>query len=1281
MDDGRPLRPLWHLGGGVGQGKWPRVMREYHETKTALPAWRDLVCGTFPPTREFEITSSAFVDPLFSAEKHTLEDYEKLLVPHCGAIEYVDPYEGNEAYISWWGRADALQAEHTHSEIHPSTLLGLLASMIPFSNHNQSPRNQLSCSQSKQSIGYYATNFENRFDTYGSMLCYGEGPLCRTIVYDAVGGGAMPYGANIIFAINSFNGYNQDDGILFNRSSIERGLFRSLALRSYTTVEEEDPITKAVYRIGNPRNILAWTDLKPGNDYSQLDDNGIIREGVAIHDHTVLVGRYMLNRETGHISDASLTPTVFTNGRVDKVVVLHQANGMRLVRIRILEERVPELGDKFCLTPDHEVLTGNRGWVGIADIELTDTVCCLKPTDNSIYYTNPVNKVQFVCDNEPMYDLDSQQVQLMTTQNHKMWVQRRGRTEYELLEAKDIMGKRVRYMKDGLNTNPEYPTANTLDIKDFEKLPDWVFNLSQSQSRGVLDTILKESQNDIYISDSKVLCDDIQRLCLHAGYSANIQKHQSQWSVEIYRSDNHPIVNEEDETIVGYTGSVHCIEVPEHIFYVRRNGVPVWTGNSSRHGQKGTIGMLLDAQDMPRTADGMVPDVMVNPHCIPSRMTIAQLLEQVFGKLGAHIGAKMNATPFMNDQQSYTAIADALESLGIQRDGEEILYSGITGKMFTSSVFMGPLYFMRIKHLVQDKLNVRGPGRREQLTHQPTGGRGNEGGMRIGEMERDSLIAHGIADFLQESMMKRSDGTSFVVCNGCGTIPIYNEDFKFYVCSLCDGPLTWQGTTPETKSIVLPVRKSRTTFSRVEIPYALKLCDQELTTYMNAGYRFLTAKMARHFREPTEDTIEELFEAQVLEDKAEVMDEDVEVPEEKPRTKRKNMKFKKTGNGTTDDVDKPDDIAAAEDAPKDLIDEGQPAHNESAAVPEYPPGTQIIDFTAATKEYKEFTTYFPVNLAINDKVWPSVEHYFQAMKFPDNAEFQERLRLTDKPAEVKRLAKTMEQTQRPDWNTYRDEVMYIALKEKFSGTHPELKAKLLSTGNAIIRDGSPQDNYWGIGRSKKGKNRLGVLIMKVRDELATAVPVAVPAVGAGVSDLDAMMTRTTVKEENATALAVAAAAAAAATEANPANAITVNIGAIPGASTEHVAAPVVAPVNMDNPTFPTEAEAEAEAEAGAGAVAVKPVKAVKAVKPVAAVPNPVTVTVQEAPRDLSVPVPVPINPVLPTIPPITVPQAAVPYVPSANPPVLRIDEVSATEQIPESEFKTITVTAPFTGKK
>ena len=810
LDDGRPLRPLWHIIRGESIPALP----------TPIPSWRDLLCGTLPITQGLGIYSVECTDPLAQKSNATLLDYQEALLPHIGKIEFLDPYEGNEAYISWWG-AD-LQPSHTHVEIHPSTMMGLLASMVPFSNHNQSPRNQLSCSQSKQGIGYYATNYENRFDTYGSMLCYGEGPLCRTIVYDAVAGGSMPYGANIIFCINSFNGYNQDDGILFNRSSIERGLFRSLSLRSYSSVEEDDPITKAQYRIGNPKSINAWADLKIGSDYSQLDENGIIKEGTMIHQKMVLVGRYFRDVDTGEIKDASLLPTIFTTGRVDKVVLLHQANGLKLVRIRILEERVPELGDKF----------------------------------------------------------------------------------------------------------------------------------------------------------------------------------------------------------------------------------------SSRHGQKGTMGMLLDAEDMPRTKDGMVPDVMVNPHCIPSRMTIAQLLEQVFGKFGAIAGSKMNATTFMNNEQSFHAIADALESMGIQREGEEILYSGITGKMFTSSVFMGPLYFMRIKHLVQDKLNARGVGRKEIRTHQPTGGRGAEGGMRIGEMERDVLIAHGTMNFFQESMMKRSDGTKFWVCNGCGTIPITNESQDLVVCPMCDGPVNFQGETSEDMTLVLPVKKSRVTFSKVEMPYAMKLLDQELTTYMNAGFRFLTEKHARKFREPTEMSLELLLDLGAQENltaqKADAVA--VAVPEDQE-----------------------------DDRPSDALEDDQPAKNDVGVAPAA--DQPVVEFSSQIKEWKELRTDFKVNLEIDGKTYPSVEHYFQAMKFPANEALQEEIRTAKTAGKAKTLGRKGSPI-REDWETYRLTVMEKALREKFGDRHPGLKTLLASTGTAILRDTSPLDNFWGIGRKKIGLNHLGRLLMKIRDEEA-----------------------------------------------------------------------------------------------------------------------------------------------------------------------------------------------------
>lgn len=613
LDEGRPLRPLWHLAAG---GQWPRAAKELMAAPEAVPVWRDMMIGTLLLTRERSVADVDFIDPLYDRPSATLDDYITALAPYAGVIEYVDPYESNEAFISWWGAAD-LSAQHTHVEIHPSTMMGLMVNMIPFANHNQSPRNQLSCSQSKQGIGYYATNYLQRYDTYASQLCYGEAPLVRTLAFDHAGRGQAAYGFNCIVAMASTDGYNQDDGILFNRSAIERGMFRSLSFRSYEALEEIDPISKVQYKIANPKLIPAWTDIRPGYDYSKLDEQGIIREGEVIEDHTVIVGRYLENPETHQIKDSSVMPTVFTRGRVDSVVVLHQANGMRLVRIRILEERIPELGDKF----------------------------------------------------------------------------------------------------------------------------------------------------------------------------------------------------------------------------------------GSRHGQKGTMGMLIAAENMPHTASGIIPDVIVNPHGLTSRMTVAQLLEVLFGRFGAETGAKCNATSFFNREDIVKTVGDSLEAIGLNPYTENLMYCGTTGKQLACSIFMGPLYFMRMRHLTQDKINSRGAGRREVRTHQPTGGRGNEGGMRIGEMERDAVLAHGVSLFLQESMMKRADATDFWICNGCGTIPIYNEREALFVCPMCDGPVEFGGDSEENITLIKPLKRSRVSFSKIAMPFALKLLDQELTAFTGTGFRYVTERSVGRLKE------------------------------------------------------------------------------------------------------------------------------------------------------------------------------------------------------------------------------------------------------------------------------------------------------------------------------------------------------------------------------------------------------------------------------------------------
>jgi DNA-directed RNA polymerase II subunit RPB2 len=609
-DEGRPCRPLIHLG---EKGYLPK------EALTNGKTWRNLILGSYNKTETKDISSTYFTDPLVEREGGIpITDYIEELRNHVGVIEYVDPYEQNECYLSSF--AEQIEPETTHLEIHPSTILSIVNGMVPFANYNQSPRNQLSCSQSKQGLSMYATNFQDRYDNTANILCYGEAPLVRTMNFDVLGEGSMPYGHNIIMAIMPFHGFNRDDGIIFNLDSFQRGLFRNMNYRSYSTFEEVDRKTRSRTVIANPLRVSSWTDLKPGYDYSKLDERGIIKEGELVDENTILVAKY-IEDGSGKIKDASLTPQVWTSGRVESVLYTVNNLGHLLVKVRITQDRTPELGDKF----------------------------------------------------------------------------------------------------------------------------------------------------------------------------------------------------------------------------------------STRHGQKGTIGMMYRAHDMPRTASGIVPDMVVNPHCIPSRMTVAQLLEMLFGKICWQNTMVGDATTFTSDASAAEAMGRILEGqFGMEKTGNELMYDGESGVQIPTTIFMGPIYGMRLKHMVEDKWNARAEGRKEKRTHQPTGGRGAQGGLRIGEMESNTLIAHGLSDFLRESMMERADKSSFRVCNGCGTIPIYNEKQGLFVCSLCDGPVGFIGSNPKNIEILPTANRSLASSSVIEMPYATKLLTQELETFLNMGLRFLTSKQLTKLKEPEE---------------------------------------------------------------------------------------------------------------------------------------------------------------------------------------------------------------------------------------------------------------------------------------------------------------------------------------------------------------------------------------------------------------------------------------------
>ena len=177
---------------------------------------------------------------------------------------------------------------------------------------------------------------------------------------------------------------------------------------------------------------------------------------------------------------------------------------------------------------------------------------------------------------------------------------------------------------------------------------------------------------------------------------------------------------------------------------------------SARHGQKGTCGMRMREEDMPYTAGGLRPDMIVNPHAFPSRMTIGQFIEMMSTQLGVHVGSLVDSTAFSSNNL-VSEMKDLLSKAGYHPYGHEILYNGHTGEMFETELFMGPTYYLRLKHMVEDKINYRSTGPKKLLTHQPVEGRANDGGLRIGEMERDGLVSHGVSRFLHESLMERSD--------------------------------------------------------------------------------------------------------------------------------------------------------------------------------------------------------------------------------------------------------------------------------------------------------------------------------------------------------------------------------------------------------------------------------------------------------------------------------------------------------------------------------------------
>jgi DNA-directed RNA polymerase II subunit RPB2 len=258
----------------------------------------------------------------------------------------------------------------------------------------------------------------------------------------------------------------------------------------------------------------------------------------------------------------------------------------------------------------------------------------------------------------------------------------------------------------------------------------------------------------------------------------------------------------------------------------------------SRCGQKGTVGLIIPEENMPFTAEGIRPDIIINPHALPSRMTIGQLVETLMGKACAHYGGFGDCTAFVNKGPKHTLFGTLLRNIGYSSTGNEIMYSGESGEQLNMEFFIGPCYYLRLKHMVKDKINYRAQGPRTALTRQTVQGRANDGGLRIGEMERDGIIAHGATAFLKESMLTRGDDYYVAICNTTGTIAIYNESKNIFISPFADGPLKFSENFENSMNLEV-VSKYGKSFSIVRVPYCFKLLIHELQV-MNIQMRIIT---------------------------------------------------------------------------------------------------------------------------------------------------------------------------------------------------------------------------------------------------------------------------------------------------------------------------------------------------------------------------------------------------------------------------------------------------------
>ncbi|KAI6215909.1 DNA-directed RNA polymerase [Aphelenchoides besseyi] len=506
--------------------------------------------------------------------KEGLRDFDSLVTE--GVVEFLDVNELNNCDVAVYEK-DIRPSTTTHMEIDPLSILGVVAGVIPYPHHNQSPRNTYQCAMGKQAMGAIGYNQQKRIDSLLYLLVYPMRPLVTTRTIEFSGYDKLPAGHNAIVAVMSFSGYDIEDALVLNKGSLDRGFGRCIVNRQSKATAKRYPNQTFDRLMGPPINI---TTQKVVPRYRYIEADGVVCAGAKVWNKDVLVNKHVptVQNEFGSGSVTSTNqmveykeqPSVYrgaVHSSIERVMLSFNQDEAYLVKMLVTQVRRPELGDKF----------------------------------------------------------------------------------------------------------------------------------------------------------------------------------------------------------------------------------------SSRHGQKGVCGYICPQENMPFDGSGIIPDLVMNPHGYPSRMTVGKLMELLSGKNGLQCGRFHYGTAFAGDQMA--TVTEELASYGYNYLGKDTLTSGITGQPIPAYIYFGPIYYQKLKHMVLDKMHARARGPRAVLTRQPTEGRAREGGLRLGEMERDCLIAYGVANLLTERLMISSDQFSIDICKKCGLVGYLNW------CQAC---------------------QSSTSMARIRIPYACKLLFQEL---------------------------------------------------------------------------------------------------------------------------------------------------------------------------------------------------------------------------------------------------------------------------------------------------------------------------------------------------------------------------------------------------------------------------------------------------------------------